>query len=216
MTKMKLILGRIVSLTSLLVTVGLLVSGCATAPEPEFTTAPVLDTTNRPDVIVDGKGYRLQIGDTVGVIFSGTDPAIPAHGEQVKEDGNITLPLIGAVKAVGKTDLELQKEIHGRYVPKYYVRLVVNVNISSPNLVFYVTGEVRAPGSKPWNTVGVTVTQALSVAGGPTEFARKSRVQLKRANGTKETIDYEKALQNPKLDHKVFPGDSIHVPRRIF
>jgi polysaccharide export outer membrane protein len=149
------------------------------------------------------------------VTFSGVDTPPPPHPERIKEDGDITLPLIGAVKAVGKTSGELQKEIHGLYVPKYYVRLTVTV-IQSTEQVFYVTGEVRIPGPKPYSATGVTVTQAISAAGGPTEFARRSRVQLTRSNGAKVQINYDKALRDPKLDLKVFPGDSIHIPRRLF
>lgn len=220
---MKLILDRIVPFVSLLLAVVLLVSGCATASGPEFTSGPAIDPsgaspsdgTNSLSPESYGKSYRFQIGDMIGVIFSGTSTEIPAHGERIKEDGNITLPLIGAVKAVGKTAGELQKEILALYVPKYYVRLVVNVNPPAQDLVFYVTGEVRGPGPKIYSIAGMTVTQAISAAGGPTDFARKSRVQLKRANGSKVTIDYEKALKDPKSDPKVFPGDSIHIPRRL-
>jgi polysaccharide export outer membrane protein len=213
MKKMKLILDRIVSVVSLLVLVSLLASGCATAPEPEFFTSapPVLGPTNSPNA----SGNVFQIGDMVLVTFSGVETPPPPHTERIKEDGDITLPLIGAVKAVGKTSGELQKEIHGLYVPKYYVRLTVTV-IQSTEQLFYVTGEVRIPGPKQYSATGVTVTQAISAAGGPTEFARRSRVQLTRSNGAKEQINYDKALRDPKLDLKVFPGDSIHIPRRLF
>lgn len=218
---MKLILGRIVSVVSLLFAIGFLGSGCATNSDPEFTSAPIINAAeSRPPEGTDrstkpyGESYRFQVGDMVMVTFSGISEVLAPHGEQIKEDGNITLPLIGAVKAVGKTAGELQKEIHSSYVPKFYVRLTVTVTPPPESLVFYVTGEVRIPGAKPYNSAGVTVTQAISTAGGLTEFARKSRIQLKRANGTSVRVDYEKALEDPKNDHRVFPGDSINVPRR--
>jgi protein involved in polysaccharide export with SLBB domain len=222
---MKLILDRIVSVVSLLVAVGLLSGGCKSASDPGFTSAPIIDTTGSagsrlPEGTNSGvlqspdRGYPFQVGDMIGVLFSGTAQEIPAHGERIKEDGNITLPLIGAVKAAGKTAGELQKEIHALYVPKYYVRLTVNVNPPAQDLVFYVTGEVRVPGPKPYNISGMTVTQGISAAGGPTDYGRKGRVELKRANGTKVRIDYDKAVRDPKLDPKIFPGDSINVPRR--
>jgi protein involved in polysaccharide export with SLBB domain len=221
MKKMKLILDRIVYVVCLLVAVGWLGGGCATASDPDFTSAPIFDTSGSRSsdgtnsfAQPYGENPRFQVGDMVIVTFSGISEPLAPHAERIKEDGNITLPLIGAVKAVGKTSGELQKEIHGLYVPKYYVRLTVTVTQSGPDLVFYVTGEVRVPGPKPHNAAGVTVTQAISSAGGPTEFARKGRVQLKRANGTSIRIDYDKALRDPKFDPKVFPGDSIHVPRR--
>src|SRR5690349_17990359 len=157
MKKMKLILDRSLSVVSLVVFVGLLLNGCATAPDPDFTSTPIIDTTgsrpsdgtNSSNTDQYGKVYRFQVGDMIGVVFTGTSQEIPAHAERIKEDGNITLPLVGAVKAVGKTDGELQKEIHALYVPKYYVRLNVNVNPPTQDLVFYVTGEVRLPGPKP-------------------------------------------------------------------
>ncbi len=68
------------------------------------------------------------------------------HEETIKEDGTITLPLIGSVYAVGKTAGELQNEIYTNYVPKYYVRLTVTVK--SGDRVYYVGGEVKSPGSR--------------------------------------------------------------------
>jgi len=220
---MKLILDRIVLVFCLLVAVGLLGNGCASASDPSFTSGPNLDSSaarsaapsNNSSPELYGSVSRFQVGDMVVVTFSGVSEVLQPHAERIKEDGNMTLPLIGAVKAVGKTSGELQKEIHDLYVPKYYVRLTVTVTTGQEQL-FYVTGEVRAPGPKPHNAAGVTVTQAISAAGGLTEFARKSRVQLKRANGTTIRIDYDKALKDPKSDPKVFPGDSINVPRRSF
>lgn len=222
---MKLILDRIVSVVCLLVAVGLLGSGCATGSNPEFTSAPIIDPsgsrvlegTNPPPLQLGEGKNTFQVGDMVVVTFSGvgSETQIPPHTERIKEDGNITLPLIGAVKAVGKTSGELQKEINGLYVPKYYVRLTVTIT-QAQDQVFYVTGEVRAPGPKPYSATGVTVTQAISAAGGPTEFAKRSRVQLTRANGARVQVNYDKALKDSKLDPKVFPGDSVNVPRRIF
>lgn len=220
---MKLILDRIVSVVCLLVAVGWLVSGCATSPDPDFTSAPIIDTsgsrssdgTNSSNTKPNEEGIRFQVGDMVMVTFSGISEVLQPHSERIKDDGNITLPLIGAVKAVAKTSGELQKEIHGLYVPKYYVRLTVTVTTGAEQQLFYVTGEVRMPGPKPHSAAGVTVTQAISAAGGPTDFARRSRVQLTRANGTRVRVDYDKALKDPKFDPKVFPGDSVNVPRRI-
>jgi hypothetical protein len=48
-----------------------------------------------------------------------------------------------------------------------------------------------------------------------TDFAGKRKVKLYRVNGKVETIDCKKALENPKLDPEVLPGDKIHVPRSI-
>jgi len=158
------------------------------------------------------QGVRFQVGDLLVVTFSDTSEQIAPHDERIKEDGNITLPLIGAIKAVGKSDGELQKEIHDRYVPKYYVRLAVKVGYVPTELSYTVLGEVRAPGPKAY-TGKTTVTKAIGAAGGPTEFADKRKMVLTRANGTKLKVNYKKAIEDAKFDPQVFPGDSINVPK---
>ncbi|MSU60219.1 MAG: polysaccharide export protein [Pedosphaera sp.] len=211
----------------------LLFSGCATTePDPVFTTNPVAETSPTPAAYPPPTApttpgdtnpiptneigvYRFQVGALVTVTFSDTPEPIQPQEERVKEDGNITLPLIRAVKALGKTQGELQKEIRDRYVPKYYVRLNVIVKNQPMDLYYYVTGEVRSPGAKPYIS-DTTVTKAISVAGGPTEWARPSRVQLLRGDKTKVTVDLKKATADSSLDPKVFPGDTINVPKSRF
>jgi polysaccharide export outer membrane protein len=157
---------------------------------------------------------RFHVGETVNIVFSGTpDPTeFPPHEETIKEDGNITLPLIGSIQALGKTAGELQKEILDQYVPKYYVRLTVTVK--SGDLLYYVKGEVKTPGRQLY--VGETsVTKAITSAGDFTDFA-SHKVTLIRANGQRLKVNVDKALENPTLDAKVYPGDQVYVPRRIF
>lgn len=56
---------------------------------------------------------KLQTGDTVAVVF----PEAQGQGvtPQIDSNGEITLPLVGAVKAAGLTRLELQKKLSGLY-----------------------------------------------------------------------------------------------------
>ena len=155
---------------------------------------------------------HFHVGETVKVDFSGPPDQIEPHEELIKEDGNITLPLIGSVKAVGKTAGELQNEIHDLYVPKYYVRL--NVTVKPGDLVYYVRGEVKNPGRQLY--VGeTTVTKAITSAGDFTDFA-SHKVSLIRANGKSVKVSVDKALAGKADDPQVYPGDQINVPRRIF
>jgi polysaccharide export outer membrane protein len=156
---------------------------------------------------------RFHVGDTVTVDFSGTADQIPEHVEPIKEDGTITLPLIGAVRALGKTAGELQNDIHDLYVPKFYVRLTVTV--SSPQRVFYFGGEVKQPGRLIY-AGETTVTKAIQAAGDFTDFANRNKVLLIRGTGDTIKVNCTKAMQDPSLDPPVYPGDQIQVPRRIF
>jgi protein involved in polysaccharide export with SLBB domain len=53
------------------------------------------------------------------------------------------------------------------------------------------------------------------VAGGVTDFAKRTKVQLTRVNGQRITVNYDKALRKPELDPPVYPGDRIYVARRV-
>jgi polysaccharide export outer membrane protein len=72
-----------------------------------------------------------------------------------------------------------------------------------------VLGEVRNPGSYAIQS-GMTVLQAVSVAGGLTQYGAANRVEVTRlVNGAKKKI-------RVKLDDLVQPGDTIVVPERFF
>jgi len=180
-----------------------------TAPvsEPGATNAAVKTSLTT----LTEEGGVLAVGDLVTVKFSGTIEQIPPHEERIKDDGTITLPLIGAVQAAGKTTGDLQKKIHERYVPDYYVRLTVTV--TGEQRVYYVGGQVRQPGRQAYLGI-TTVTKAIQSAGDFTDFAAKTRVELTRADGKTITLDCAKAAKDPSLDLQVFPGDKIHVPQR--
>ena len=157
---------------------------------------------------------RFRVGETVIVTFSGTPVDIPMHQEPIKEDGTITLPLIGPIVAAGKTAGELQNDIYTNYVPKYYVRLTVTV--SSGDRVYYVGGEVNHAGV--FQYLGeTTVTKAIQAASGMTQFANHSKVWLIHAsNGQRVRVNYDKALQDPSQDPPVFPNDQITVDKSYF
>jgi len=208
----------------LLLVIGVFVAGCTSTPQgdggeysplpPGVGEDPAVGGTNAgPGGLanITQSGNRFAIGDLVTVKFSGTIDPIPTHEERITEDGTINLPLIGAVKAVGKTSGELQKDIQDLYVPDYYKRLTVIV--SGEQRVYSVGGQVRSPGRQSY--IGATtVTKAIQSAGDFTDFAAKRRVVLTRADGKTITIDCIKAAKDPSLDLPVYPGDKIHVDIR--
>src|SRR5579872_5889166 len=157
----------------------------------------------------------LRVGDSVTVTFSDlANPVLP-YDELIKEeDGSITLMHNLKFKAVGKTAGQLQKEIHDRYVPDYYVNLTVSVKAGTSRF-YYVGGEVKSENRMVYLDQ-MTVLRAISTAGGFTDYARKTKVQVTRANGEHFTVDCKKALRNPELDPPVYPGDKIYVPKRVW
>jgi polysaccharide export outer membrane protein len=73
----------------------------------------------------------------------------------------------------------------------------------------YVFGEVRSPGAYPIER-GLTILQALSLAGGVTERGSASRVRVIRV------ADDKRKESRAKLNDLVQPGDTIVVPERLF
>jgi polysaccharide export outer membrane protein len=210
-------------IASSLLSAGLILIGCSSPPTLDSMSAGKASdnsSASTPTGIPAAKekpaNYsevaRFHVGETVKVDFSGPPDPIDPHEELIKEDGNITLPLIGSVKAVGKTAGELQNEIHDLYVPQFYVRL--NITVKPGDLIYYVRGEVKQPGREIY--VGeTTVTKAITSAGDFTDYA-SHKVTLIRASGGSIKVNVDKALEDPALDPQIYPGDQITVPRRIF
>lgn len=137
----------------------------------------------------------------------------------VRPDGTVTLPLIGEIKALGKTPTRLVKEIRGKLAA--YVKddqAVVTVEVKVINSYrFIVSGQVVRPGPLTAKYY-VTVSEALIMAGGPTRFGSPERTVILRADGsgTVRRIPINaKALAEGKgleQDLAVMTGDQIVVP----
>lgn len=156
------------------------------------------------------------IGDLVIVGFSGlSDTNLQPHEERIKEDGTITLPQIGSVRAAGKTTGELQKEIRSRYVDGKIYKSDLNVTVKAQERYFYVSGEVNRASSYMW-AEGMTVLKAIASAGGFNDFADRTKVIITRADGRQVTVNCKKAQRDPTLDLPVYPSDSVFVSRTLF
>jgi polysaccharide biosynthesis/export protein VpsN len=201
----------VLSLISAFVLLGLF-AGCETNSQPVFDP-PDVPANPKPSEPVE-RVDTLHVGDTVRVVFSNLSPtATPApQEEQIKDDGTLTLPSIGSVVAAGKNTGELQAELQKAY-EKYYVSM--NVTVLAPERYYSVGGQVKNPNRFVY-AGGTTVIKAIQAAGDFTDFAKRTKVVLTRANGKSITVNCDKALRDPRLDPPVYAGDSIHVPKRIF
>lgn len=161
-----------------------------------------------------GSSDLLRPGDVVIINFSGVSDPPARVDDRISQDGKITLPFLGQVQAAGKTRLQLQEQIQKLYIEKnYFKQLTVSVNADTR--YFYVYGEVKKEGQYPYQAQ-TTVTKAIASAGGFTDFAKRTKVQLKRGNSKPVTIDCDDAQQDGDKDLAVYPDDTIFVPRRWF
>ena len=135
----------------------------------------------------------------------------------VRSDGRISLPLAGEIQAAGRTPPQLEQEITDRlrgFITDPQVTVIVQ-EIKSQK--FNILGQVGRPGSYPL-TAGMTIVDAIAVAGGLKDFAKKKGVYLLRQNsaGAEERINfnYDKFIKvkNTAQNIKLLPNDTIVVP----
>lgn len=150
--------------------------------------------------------YRLASGDRIQInVFGHPD----LSGEfEVDGAGNVTFPLLGPVRAGGQTVEALRGQIETDLNRDYLVDPSVTVEVLNYR-PFFILGQVNAPGSYAYQA-GMTVRQAVALAGGYTRRARTSSMQVIRQtdDGPQELEVDENAL--------VYPGDTIEVERRFF
>ncbi|HET6932868.1 MAG TPA: polysaccharide biosynthesis/export family protein [Candidatus Acidoferrum sp.] len=134
----------------------------------------------------------------------------------VRPDGKISLPLLNDVQAAGLTAMQLAGSLRDSF-SKYLTSPQVTVTVTEINSRrVYITGEVNHAGALPL-LPNMTVLQALSSAGGFTQFAKLKNIyvlrtedgkQVKHPFNYKEVVKGNLAEQNIPLQ----PGDVIVVP----
>jgi len=166
------------------------------------------------DVAYQNEPYRLQPGDVLTVsVWKEED----LKGEVlVRPDGGLSFALVGDLTASGKSVAELTKEFTER-LERYIPKPVVTISIKQINgNHVYVVGKVTHPGEFPFSRP-VDVMQALSLAGGTTEFAALNDIViLRRENGELRAIHFRygdvehgRDLAQDVLLHS---GDTVVVP----
>lgn len=135
----------------------------------------------------------------------------------VRSDGKITLPLIGEVQASGKTPRQLQQEIADKlqsFISEPEVTVIVQ-EIRSQR--YNVLGMVAKPGSYML-TKSTTVLDAIAVAGGFRDFAKKKSIYVLRQgpDGAQSRLpfNYKEVVKgkNPEQNVTLKPRDTVVVP----
>lgn len=150
--------------------------------------------------------YRLGAGDRVRVTVFGQEDL---SGEfELDGAGRLSLPLIQRVQAAGLTLNELEDVIANKLKPDFLKNPRVSVEVLNYR-PFYILGEVKKPGSYPYVN-GMTVINAVALAGGYTYRAKENKVTIVR------TGNIERKTIPANHDTRVLPGDVIQVPERFF
>ena len=150
--------------------------------------------------------YRLATGDKVSVTVYGQEDLSGQY--EVDDTGNISMPLIDEIQAVGMTLGDLEDAMIVQYKPDYLKNPRISVEILNYQ-PFYIFGEVNNPGRYEYAR-GMTMINAIALAGGFTHRANKNNVQIERSEDDQQT--QTKAEPNTVI----LPGDVIEVRERFF
>jgi polysaccharide export outer membrane protein len=195
-----------------------LLAGCAstgsTGPESEPAMTPGAASSAASASGDDAlSADYLRAGDRIRIVYNDI-PDSPTPTEQVvPEDGRIILPRGVEVVVLGKKRTDVEREIATIYVDEKRIYRKITVTIERMASFISVGGEVRAPSSIVYRG-DMNVSAAIAAAGGFTEYANRSRVIVTRAATKKQIkINVRKAVNDPKLDVMLYPGDQVYVPR---
>jgi polysaccharide biosynthesis/export protein len=135
----------------------------------------------------------------------------------VRPDGMITLPLIGEIKAVGLTPIQLQEQI-STLLKKFMADPQVTVIVSEVHsLTFDVVGQVLRPGYYPL-TRHMTVLDAIALSGGFQPFAKQKKVYVLRTSADGKQVrlqfNYKDVIKGKRPDQNIDlqPRDTVVIP----
>lgn len=158
----------------------------------------------------------LRPGDSIVIKLSGVpqeEISVVSNTYDIADNGTINLPYIGELRAAGSKPSTLQKSIeiaykNGEIFTHPTIQVSWNKTGGDTTQVLYVSGEVKAPGRVAM-TPGMTIHDAITSVGGPTDFASLKKVKLTRGAITRE-LDLRKADSRDSLT-PAQPGDKIHI-----
>lgn len=202
-------------LGSLAISTACLAPAGVVAQEPETTAV----TSPAP---VGISTYRIKAGDQIQVYVWGEERL--QRDMRVLPDGTIAFPLVGQVAVAGQLPQDVERQIRTGLASQYrgeVPQVTVSVVTPAPTQ-FTVLGRVAGPGTFETNR-DINVLEALSLAGGGTEFARLDRlVVLRKSDNGLTPIEVNvKPLLRGRVDAaalaqanlvQIEAGDTIIVP----
>lgn len=192
----------------------LALASCGSRGRPDLPNGSDLPQTYAiPDAVQAAAQLRLKPYDTLSVqVYQ--EPGLSVEEIMVDAAGNMMMPMLGEIPAIGKSPDELSRDIERRFA----VNLLRNPQVTverKKGVLDRVTviGAVKKPGQFPVQGP-VTLLDAISLAEGVTNVASRSNVAIirmidgRRAGALFSIADIEKGRVD---DPAIFPSDRIVV-----
>ena len=168
------------------------------APKP-----PIVDATLGP-----GDLFDVRVFDEPGL----------SGQYRVDADGMIDYPLVGRVEVAGRLPGQISQALSEKlraFVRQPQVSVLVR-EVTSKRVIVY--GQVQKPGTFPY-TNPMTISQAISLAGGFTAMASRERVRISRMVSERQEVvelDLREIAEGKAPNRFLSPGDEVYVPERLF
>ena len=172
-----------------------------------FTCSRACADASPGDKYILGPGDILDISVWKNDALTKVVPVLP--------DGYISFPLVGEIKAAGRTLSQFQKTLEEKLI-QYIPQPSLSVIVQKVNMKIYVIGKVNRPGIFALNT-NINVLQVLTMAGGLNPFAKRNEIKILRKTGNETkiyTFNYDDVSsgRNLEQDIQMVRGDVVVVP----
>ncbi len=158
------------------------------------------------DALTSPAAYKLGPGDQILIsVFGEEDLSMEFR---LNDTGTLHYPFLGELMVEGLTVVELEQLLDRGLTGPYLVDPEVTVSIGEYR-PFFLHGEVKKPGGFPYQP-GLTLQQAIALAGGFTERASRQKFDVVRATDPTHTPE------RIKLSDRIHPGDVITVRQSFF
>lgn len=168
------------------------------------------------ETAIDPAAYRVGPGDVLTINLWGLLDDQPALNLPITPEGKLLIPTIGALDVKLLTLEQVQEAVRRACLEKYNAKTIsVTAHLTQVRQVrVHVYGEVQAPGSFIGAAVD-RVSHFLELAGGGTEWANASRVEVRCLDGRVEHLNLARVYQKGELTQNPFVqgGEVIYVPR---
>ncbi|MGE6567058.1 polysaccharide biosynthesis/export family protein [Shewanella vesiculosa] len=149
--------------------------------------------------------YRLGAGDTIVIKVFGQDEL--TLETQITNSGKVNYPFLGTIVVKDMSIKQVEELVYKGLKGDYLVEPNVFVGIVSYR-PFYIHGEVKQPGGYPYQP-GMTVNQAVALAGGLTERASQDKIFISREGTKSESV-------KGAISSQINAGDTITIEQRFF
>ena len=180
-------------------------------PSPNAAGSPVgvAKTRGVPDDYKIGAGDVLQIA-----VWKEPEASVPSV--VVRPDGRISMPLLKEVAVAGMTPREAEKEITDKLTDLIHAADVTVIVTTITSKKVYIVGAAKKEGPLAY-TYRMTVMQAISEAGGLTDYAKKKKIYVLHTDNGKEyrlPFNYDEVIRGEKMEQNIqlSPGDTVLIP----